>query len=338
MSTIADPRLEPACEPPEVRGHGRDDVALLVARRADRSLEARRFRELPLLLRAGDLLVVNDSATIPAALAGRFAGERVVVHLSTPLGGGRWVAELRGADLARAQRPEIGARIALPGGGVMAVAAAHGGSARLAEVELALPCAVGEYLSLHGSVIRYGHCPEPWPLAAHQTIFARRQGSAEMPSAARPFSRRLVTALVSGGVLLAPLTLHAGVSSLERGEEPCAERYRVPLETARLVNAVHAWGGRVVAVGTTVVRALETTCSPGGVVFPGSGWTTEVITPQRGLHCVDGLITGWHEPESSHLWMLEAAAGTELLERSYARAAALGLAGHEFGDSHLILP
>jgi S-adenosylmethionine:tRNA ribosyltransferase-isomerase len=338
VSTIAFPEIGAACEPPEARGHGRDDVALLVARRSDGSLEARRFRELPRLLGAGDLLVVNDSATIPAALAGSLDGEPVIVHLSTPLGGRRWVAEVRGAGLERAEQPEIGARIELPARGRLTIAATHRESARLAEVELELPSAVGQYLSRHGSPIRYAHCPEPWPLAAYQTVFARRPGSAETPSAARPFSRRLVTALVSRGVLVAPLTLHTGVSSLERDEEPYAERYRVPAQTAQLVNAAHGWGGRVVAAGTTVVRALETVCSPDGVAAAASGWTSEVITPQRGLRCVDGLITGWHEPESSHLWMLEAAAGAELLERSYAEAAALGLLGHEFGDSHLVLP
>jgi S-adenosylmethionine:tRNA ribosyltransferase-isomerase len=159
-----------------------------------------------------------------------------------------------------------------------------------------------------------------------------------MPSAGRPFSPEIVTELASRGVLISPVTLHAGVSSLELDEEPFAERYRVPAETARLVGAVRGWGGRVVAVGTTVVRALETNAGADGAVAPGGGWTSEVITPERGLRCVNGLITGWHEPESSHLWMLEAAAGPELLERSYAEAAALGLRGHEFGDAHLILP
>jgi S-adenosylmethionine:tRNA ribosyltransferase-isomerase len=159
-----------------------------------------------------------------------------------------------------------------------------------------------------------------------------------MPSAARPFTHELVAELVGRGVLIAPLTLHTGVSSLEAGEEPYPERYRVPAATARLVNAVRAWGGRVVAVGTTVVRALETVATPDGSVEAGAGWTALVITPERGLRVVDGLLTGWHEAESSHLRMLEAAAGSTLLARSYRAARGHRYRWHEFGDSHLILP
>jgi S-adenosylmethionine:tRNA ribosyltransferase-isomerase len=325
--------------PPEVRGGGRDDVALLVARRSDGSLELARFRELGRLLAPGDLLVVNDSATIPAALAGHVeGGEDVIVHLSMPLPGGGWAVEVRRADLGRLERPDVGTRIALVADGCLRVAGPYRGSARLLAAELVVRGGVDAYLSRHGAPIRYGHCPQRWPLAAYQTVFARAPGSAEMPSAGRAFSAELVASLTSLGVLIAPVTLHAGVSSLERDEEPYPERYRVPAETARLVNAVRGWGGRVVAVGTTVVRALETAARSAGIVEPSLGWTEEVITPERGLRAIDGLITGWHEPESSHLWMLEAVAGRELLERSYAEAAALELLGHEFGDAELILP
>ena len=142
-----------------------------------------------------------------------------------------------------------------------------------------------------------------------------------MPSAARPFTAELVTDLVAHGILVAPITLHCGVSSLETGERPYPERYRVPPETARLVNDVRWQGGRVIAVGTTVVRALETVADADGVLTGGSGLTQLVVTPERGMRAVDGLITGWHEPESSHLQLLEAAAGPELLRRSYAAAA-----------------
>jgi S-adenosylmethionine:tRNA ribosyltransferase-isomerase len=160
----------------------------------------------------------------------------------------------------------------------------------------------------------------------------------EMPSAGRPFTTELVTRLVAGGVLVAPVVLHTGVSSPERHESPYPERYAVPEATARLVTAVRGWGGRVVAVGTTVVRALETVAAPDGTVAAGAGWTGLVVTPERGLWAVDGLLTGWHEPEASHLLMLEAAAGAELLDRSYAAAVRDGYLWHEFGDSHLVLP
>jgi S-adenosylmethionine:tRNA ribosyltransferase-isomerase len=159
-----------------------------------------------------------------------------------------------------------------------------------------------------------------------------------MPSAGRPFTDHMLTRLATDGVLVAPITLHTGLSSPERGEPPSAERFRVPAATAALVNHVHESGGQVVAVGTTVVRALESVAGEDGRLSPGAGWTRLVITPQRGLRAVDGLLTGWHEPESSHLDMLEAAAGRELIEHSYREARRRGYLWHEFGDLHLILP
>jgi S-adenosylmethionine:tRNA ribosyltransferase-isomerase len=206
----------------------------------------------------------------------------------------------------------------------------------VARLELGAP--LEDYLGRHGRPIRYGYVPEAWPLDAYQTVFALEPGSAEMPSAGRPFSTRLVTDLVARGVLVAPVTLHTGVSSPERDEPPYPERYSVPPATARLVNAVRGWGGRVVAVGTTVVRALETVAAPEGSVRHGHGWTSLVVTPERGLRAIDGLLTGWHAPDSSHLRLLEAACGGELLARSYRAAEEGEYLLHEFGDVHLILP
>ena len=336
MTVAAFPEIAPAAGPAEALGRDRSDVALLVATRSDGALRTARFADLPQVLRAGDLLVVNTSATLPAAVSGRLDGAPVMVHLSTPLDGDRWVVELRTADLA--PLPHAAGVVQLPGGGRARLVGPYRGSGRLAEARLELPLPALGYLRRHGAPVRYPGAGGPWPLGAYQTIFAREPGSAEMPSAGRPFSDALVTELATAGILLAPLVLHAGVSSLERGEAPHPERYRVPPGTAAAVNAVRGWGGRVIAVGTTVVRALETVADPSGVVRAGAGWTSVVITPDRGLRATDGLITGWHEPESSHLLMLEAAAGRELLERSYAEAAAQGFAGHEFGDSHVILP
>jgi S-adenosylmethionine:tRNA ribosyltransferase-isomerase len=215
---------------------------------------------------------------------------------------------------------------------------ASGRSRRLWIARLELPEPLGGYLARHGHPIRYGYVPREWPLASYQTVFAQEPGSAEMPSAGRPFTAELITALAARGVLVAPLTLHTGVSSPERGEAPYPERYRVPAETARIVNAVRSWGGRIVAVGTTVVRALETVAAPDGTVETGEGWTSLVVTPERGLRAVDALVTGWHEPEASHLEMLRAAAPEELLDRSYSAALDHGYLWHEFGDSHLLLP
>jgi S-adenosylmethionine:tRNA ribosyltransferase-isomerase len=332
------PELLEAHEPPEVRGSGRDDVRLLVATRHDGRLADAGFRDLALFLEAGDVLVVNVSETLPAALDARLGAERVELRLSTETDDGRWIVEVRAAGGGRRALPPPGARLELPGGGSATVAEHLPGSDRLAAARLETTGAVVDYLHRHGRPIRYGYVPHDWPLAAYQTVFAREPGSAEMPSAGRPFTPALVTELVTAGVLIAPIVLHTGVSSPERGEPPTPERFRVPATTAALLRAVHGWGGRVVAVGTTVVRALETVAHEDGTVTAGAGWTDLVVTRERGLRAVDGLLTGFHEADSSHVRLLEAVAGADLLARSYAAAAAGGYRRHEFGDVHLILP
>ena len=332
-------RLE-AHEPPEARGLARDGVRLLVTDRGDGSIVHRRFADLPEFLSPGDLVVVNTSATLPAALpATRTDGAELELRLSTPAEGRDrerfWIVELRSGD-SPFGAVEVDERLALPGGASARILAPYAG-VRLWLAELELPQPVEAYLGEHGHPIRYGYVPRRWPLEAYQNVYAVEPGSAEMASAGRPFTPELFTRLVAGGVLVAPVTLHTGVSSQERHERPYPERYRVPDHTARLVNAVHAWGGRVVATGTTVVRALETVARPGGAVAGGEGWTSLVVSPARGLWVVDALITGLHEAESSHLDLLRAVAGEELLARSYAAALEQGYRWHEFGDSQLIL-
>jgi S-adenosylmethionine:tRNA ribosyltransferase-isomerase len=324
--------------PPVQPARERDHVRMLVASRA--GISHHRFLDLPELLEPGDLLVVNTSATLPAAL--ECAGG-LRVHLSTPLpepparpwpddGHERWVIELREGD-ARHRGGRAGQRVELPGGGEAELLAPYLGGPRLWAARLRLPEPLLEYLNRHGEPIRYRHQREPRPLADYQTIFAAEPGSAEMPSAGRPFSRRVLAALRERGVEVASIVLHTGVSSLERGERPYPERVRVPADTAAAVAAAV----RVIAVGTTVVRALESAAADDGTVRAVEGWTRLVITPERGVRAVDGLLTGWHEPDASHLLMLEAIAGRDLVERSYAAALAAGYRWHEFGDSHLIL-
>jgi S-adenosylmethionine:tRNA ribosyltransferase-isomerase len=337
-------RLE-AHEPPEARGLRRDQVRLLVARRGSGAVVHARFDELPSFLAPGDLLVVNTSATIPAALPARRADATALeLRLSTPSpdhppnhSPNHWIVELRLGDA-----PFGGARahdqLTLPAGGRADLLARYASSERLWLARLHLPEPLERYLARHGHPIRYRYVDRTWPLENYQNAYALEPGSAEMPSAGRPLTTELVTRLTASGILVAPVTLHTGVSSPERHEPPYAERFRVPTETARLVNAVHSWGGRVVAVGTTVVRALESVAQPGGEVDAGAGWTNLVVTPERGLWAVDGLLTGWHEPAASHLQLLRAAAGDELLDRSYAAAVRRGYLWHEFGDSHLVLP
>jgi S-adenosylmethionine:tRNA ribosyltransferase-isomerase len=333
-------RLE-AHEPPEARGLRRDGVRLMVATRHDWRIVHSRFSELPSFLAPGDLVVINVSATLPAALpAVRSDGSQLELHVSTPaprMDDAYWIVELRrtGSPFGEARDGE---RLDLPAAARAEIVAPYAGGTRLWLARLDLPGTVESYLARHGRPIRYAYVHETWPLPFYQNAYALEPGSAEMPSAGRPFTAELITKLVARGVLVAPVVLHTGVSSPERHEPPYPERYRVPAETARLVDAIHGWGGRVVAVGTTVVRALETAADAGGRVTPGEGWTSLVVTPERGLRAVDGLLSGWHEPAASHLDLLRAAAGDELLERCYAEALAEGYLWHEFGDSHLILP
>ena len=295
------------------------------------------FLGLPNHLRAGDLLIVNASATIPAALpARRSDGTGIDLHLSTPDPShpDRWVVELR-ADGHRARaRAE---RLRLPGGATAELLAPYLSPGRLWVAKLDLPTPLHEYLHAHGTPITYAHDPVPHALEDYQTIFATEPGSAEMPSAGRPFTKRAMQGLREHGIRVQRITLHTGVSSQELGERPYPERYSVPEHTARRVNATRAAGGRIIAVGTTVVRALETVAAPDGTVHADHGWTSLVVTPERGIRAVDGLLTGWHEPDASHLLLLEAIAGKPLLERSYAAATARGYRRHEFGDLHLLL-
>jgi S-adenosylmethionine:tRNA ribosyltransferase-isomerase len=333
-------RLE-AHEPPEARDGFRDSVRLLVSSRRTGGVVHGCFRDLPQFLAAGDLLVVNTSATLPAAVPATGAdGTQLELRLSTPAPGRdpdtHWIVELRHGDNPFGA-VGAGDELALPGGAMARIVAAYA-APRLWVARLDLPQAVATYLAEHGHPIRYRHVPHRWPLSAYQTVYAAEPGSAEMPSAGRPFTAQLITRLVTRGVLVAPITLHTGVSSQERHEPPYPERFQVPRHTANLVNAVHQWGGRVIAVGTTVVRALETASQPNGDVVSQAGWADLVVTAARGLWTIDGLLTGLHEPESSHLEMLTAAAGHELIEHSYRAAREHGYRWHEFGDSHLILP
>jgi S-adenosylmethionine:tRNA ribosyltransferase-isomerase len=335
------PDLE-AGEPPEARGLSRDGVRMLVARRGDGSIEHRTFRDLPELLAPGDVLIVNVSATIPAAVPARRANRtRVRVHFATraPHLEDDWrVVEIRGADGSRPVRLPAGERLELRGGATLELLAPYASGRRLMLARLCCELLVDEYLERHGEPIRYGHVRKPWPLEAYQNVYAISPGSAEMPSAGRPFTRELISVLVARDVAVAPITLHAGVSSPESHEPPFPEWFEVPEHTAELICAARHRGGRIIAVGTTVVRALESAASADGCSCARSGWTGLVVTPECGVGAVDGMITGWHEPRASHLQLLEALTGPELLERSYREALDAGYLWHEFGDSHLILP
>jgi len=334
-----------ATEPPEQRGLARDEVRLLVAE-AGRTVRHSSFRDIGSFLQPGDLMVVNTSATRASAVDGlRADGRPVTVHFSHRVPDvDEWVVELRtpqGAARVHDARP--GELLLLPRGVTATLQAAHpdpsrGVGSRLWLAHIPVEGGVPGWLERVGRPISYGHLRTRPPLSAYQTVFAREPGSAEMPSAGRPFSPRVLADLTRLGVAVAELTLHTGVSSIEAGEPAPAEWYRVPPDTAQQVNTTHAGGRRVIAVGTTVTRALESAADPRGRLAPAAGWTELVLGPGRAPRVVDGLITGWHEPTASHLLLLEALAGPELVGRAYAAALAGRYRWHEFGDSCLLLP
>ncbi|HEX6337358.1 MAG TPA: S-adenosylmethionine:tRNA ribosyltransferase-isomerase [Jiangellaceae bacterium] len=328
-----------ATSPAEHRGLRRDGVRLLVARPA--VVEHRRFEDLPDILEPGDLLVINTSGTLPAAVDA--AGRTGPVHVSTALDDGGWVIELRRGD---GRGPDHGLRagehLELAGGVRLEVLEPYPRaglrSARLWRARPSRAVDLVTYLRRYGRPIRYGYLDDKYPITAYQTVYATTPGSAEMPSAGRPFSETLLVRLIARGVTVAPIVLHAGVSSPEVHEPPFPERYDVPAATARLVDSALAAGNRVIAVGTTVVRALETCATPDGVVRPGRGWTDLVLSPDRPARVVNGLISGLHEPGASHLKLLEAVVGPDLVRSAYQAAVDHGYLWHEFGDSTVFLP
>jgi len=343
------PELE-ASQPPEARGLKRDQVRLMVSNYSTDQVSHARFHDLPEFLTEGDVVVINTSRIMNAALmATREDGTVLELHLSTHLAEDLWTVEVRTIDAAGKSKhfedTRQGEILHLPAPATVTlqepyVSDCHEHSAPSKTLWLArlnLPYAVDDFLAGYGFPIRYNYVKDPWPLSYYQTVYATESGSAEMPSAGRPFTPGLLKRLASKGIQIAPLILHTGVSNLETHEPPYKESYRVTSETARIVNNARASGRRVIAVGTTVVRALETVTTANGKTHAGEGWTCLVVTPQRGLRAVTALLTGMHEPEATHLAILESLAGLSHIKIAYDEALREGYLWHEFGDLHLIL-
>ncbi|MGO8948614.1 MAG: S-adenosylmethionine:tRNA ribosyltransferase-isomerase [Ktedonobacterales bacterium] len=350
LDFVLPPELE-AGEPPEARGLARDEVRLMVSYVSSGQIVHTRFREIVNYLDEKDVLVLNTSGTLNAALpATRADGTPLELHLSTHLPSGQWTVELR-LPGQKGTTPFGGAKagevLRLPKDGSATLEQPYTANRPLMNRELPtrlwlatlrLPEPLSPYLAESGFPIRYGYVPSAWPSSYYQTVYAGELGSAEMPSAGRAFTCKILQTLEAQGVGIGRLVLHTGVASLEDHEPPYAERYRVPWETAQLVNDARRRGRRIIAVGTTVVRALETVADDAGTVHPGEGWTNLVVTPERGLKVVDGLLTGLHEPRASHLELLGALAGRDHLKATYGEALYERYLWHEFGDLHLILP
>ena len=359
MTTLTSPaRLDPytldfelpetleAKMPPEARGIARDAVQLMVSYQSDDRIVHALFRDLASFLAPGDLLVVNTSGTLPAALpAWHPDGQALRLHLSNRRDDDHWVVELRHLDAHDNTQPflsgEVGERYALPAGGYLTLldplAGQAPGKRRLWLARFHWPQPWGRFLQLYGRPIRYNYVREPWSIDYYQTAFSRHYGSAEMPSAGRGFTPQLITQLVTRGIQFAPITLHTGVASLEADEPPYPEWFSVPAASADLLNLAQAGGRRIIGIGTTAVRAVESAVTVSGQVIARSGWTGRLISPADPPQIINGLLTGLHEPRATHLAMLAALADEDHLRLAYAEALAERYLWHEFGDLHLLL-
>jgi S-adenosylmethionine:tRNA ribosyltransferase-isomerase len=325
----------------------RHAVRLVVVDRATNEVRVVPFGELPQLLRAGDLVIVNDAATLPASLAGTTAmGAVIELRLSAPIAGCRIHGVVFGAGdyhmrtEDRPAPPPIAVGDRLQFGGIATIVEAVAGrrvvlAAQLADDEL------WRALYASGKPVQYAHRSEPLPLYAVQTAYAARPWAVEMPSAGRALTWDVLLGLRRAGIHVATLTHAAGLSStgddaLDRAL-PWPERYEIPQRTLDEIRAAKARGNRVIAIGTTVVRALESAALAESPLRAGSGIATLRLDPAYHPRVIDGLVSGLHVPGESHFELLSAFAPRALLVKSIALAAQHGMSGHELGDACLVL-
>jgi S-adenosylmethionine:tRNA ribosyltransferase-isomerase len=335
-----------ATAPPERRGLARDKVRLLVTDRATGRVVHSRFDHLREFVRAGDLLVFNASRTMPASLKGVAEPGRLAVEarLAEHLPDGSWLALLvcYGSDpFGCPIRP--GVEIAFGQDLRATVCGRDQTIPRLWNIRFS--ATEGEFMQLLyrlGQPIRYEYVSAAWGLDAYQTVYATEPGSAEMPSAGRAFTWQMLFDLKRGGIETAFVVLHTGLSSyldddLDARNPAAEEEYDIGEAAAARINTVRERGGRVIAVGTTVVRALESASDEAGHVRPAHEYTRLRITPHHRLKAVDGLLTGLHEPHASHLDLLSALISPSMIEAAYEAAIERGYLWHEFGDLNLII-
>jgi len=332
------PEFLAATTPPECRGLNRDEVRLLVSTPSGHIHT--QFTRLVDFLDVGDILVVNESATIPASLPAMGEFGKFIMNLSTNYGNNLWVAEPRWSSAQPGPLPISSGDIVQAAGIPARMVVPYPGIPRLWFVQFKEDIKLA--MKKHGRPIAYGYIKNPLGLDMYQTIFSTNPGSSEMPSAARPFTRRVLDSIQSKGIEVLPIVLHTGVSSLEVETDKVEEQplfpepFWVSRKTAEGVNNARLKGSRVIAVGTTVVRALESAWD-GEKVQSLSGFSRYYVYPDRGINTIDGLLTGMHDPVTSHLAMLYAIAGKEMIMKAYQEALRQGYLWHEFGDSHLIL-
>jgi S-adenosylmethionine:tRNA ribosyltransferase-isomerase len=335
-----------AKEPPERRGIRRDQVRLLVIERATGRIEHSRFDKIDNYLRAGDLLVFNSSRTLPASLRGCCAahGPCMEVRLAERLPDDSWLALLlceQGDPFGCGLR--AGMQIEFAEGLAATVLERDENISRLWQLRFSISgTQLVDLIYRLGKPIRYEYVSAPWDLDYYQTVYAKEPGSAEMPSAGRAFTWKLLLDLKRRGIESAYIVLHTGLSSymddeLDRAHPASEEEYFVSATTAEKINRARKSGGRMIAVGTTAVRALESAVDESGRVQAQHGYTRLRIDNKHRLKAVDGLLTGLHEPEASHLDLLSAFLPAEQIRAAYEEAIERRYLWHEFGDLNLIL-
>jgi S-adenosylmethionine:tRNA ribosyltransferase-isomerase len=337
-----------AKEPPERRGIRRDQVRLLVIDRATGNIEHSRFDKIDNYLRKNDLLVFNSSRTLPASMRGCECGAThgpcMEVRLAEHLPDDSWLALLlceQGDPFGCGLRE--GMQIDFAEGLNARVMARDENIPRLWKLRFSISgTQLVDLIYRLGKPIRYEYISAPWDLNYYQTVYAKEPGSAEMPSAGRAFTWKLLLDLKRRGIDTAYLVLHTGLSSymddeLDAQHPASEEEYFVSATTAEKINQARANGGRVIAVGTTVVRALESVASETGQVKEKQGYTRLKIDNRHRLKAVDGLLTGLHEPQASHLDLLSAFLPAQKIGAAYQEAIANKYLWHEFGDLNLIL-
>ncbi|HEX7064086.1 MAG TPA: S-adenosylmethionine:tRNA ribosyltransferase-isomerase [Bacillales bacterium] len=326
-----------AISPAEHRGIRRDHVRMMVINRENNRTSHDHFHHLGHYLKSGDLLVLNNSRTIPAVLHaevqrnGKRIAEEIEIRLAHRKSDAEWQVVHKGKDVKIGDCIIFSDRLS-------AVVIRTEESFTILRFSLSGISLYNEIYTL-GEPIRYSYIKEKWGLDDYQTVYGSVPGSVEMPSAGRPFSWEMLLALRKQGIRLAFLTLHTGLSDLLDGREGAhinTEEYILPAETVEAVKKTKTEGGRVIAVGTTVVRTLETAANAGKLA-PSSGWTDLYIHEKYPLRITDGLITGFHEPEASHLDLLSAFLDKDRLYDNYQRAIVEKYLWHEFGDINVII-
>ena len=338
------PELLACPEPTELRNIARDDVRLLVTK-GDGSVDHSFFNRFSENLQAGDVLVVNTSATQAAAFPIEISkGRKGMVHFSTQINHEEWLVEIREIKGNKTIRWKDGAEnevFNLPNKGTIKLKSKFYENRDLLHlwtVEVNIDQDIQSYMQMYGQPIKYENLDKAYPLDYYQTYFSYQPGSSEMPSAGRGFTSLLVNKLLEKGIELVPVLLHTGVSSLEENEAPYPEYMELSPASAKIINKAKRTGRRIVAVGTTAVRAVESATNIQGEVVPYKGNTSLYIQNEYKMRTINAMLTGFHEPKASHLNMLQSLAGADHIDEAYNAAIDNNYYWHQFGDLHLILP